>query len=71
MASPTPQEMVEAIDNAISTILSGGVVQEYAIEGRSLSRYSLAELRDMRKQYVGEIQAVGGNRTKVQFEEPA
>jgi hypothetical protein len=67
---PTAQEQVEAIDAAIATLLSGGVVQEYEINGRRLERYSLAELRDLRKMYMGEVQATGGNRTKVAFQEP-
>jgi hypothetical protein len=51
----TAQQQLELVDAAITTLLAGGAVQSYSIKGRSLSRYSLAELRQLQAELKIEI----------------
>lgn len=46
---------LDAVDAAIRTLISGGVVQEYRIGNRSLKRYDLAELQVLRSRLIAEV----------------
>lgn len=68
MSSPSQQEMLDNVNNAINAIAAGGAVQSYAINGRQLARYSLGELMKLRETLKSEIRAGSGkSRTYVQF----
>jgi hypothetical protein len=43
------------VETAIRTLAQGGMVQEYAIGGRSLKRYKMAELVQLRDELKNEI----------------
>ena len=55
------KELLQAVNDAITNILSGGAVQDYEIAGRKLRRYSLRELMDLRHQLNREIAAEQGS----------
>ena len=44
-----------AVEGAIRTQINGGIVQEYSIGNRSLRRYSLAELQELKKDLRAQI----------------
>lgn len=70
MSVPTTQEMLDNVNTAINAILTGGGVQSYSINGRSLTRYSLSELQklkiDLQKQLGAETNI---GRSYAQFED--
>ena len=43
------------VETAIRTLAEGGMVQEYTIGGRSLRRYKMAELLQLRSELQQEI----------------
>ena len=45
------QQDLEAIQSAIRTLVSGGVVKEYSIGGRSLKKYELSDLMTLESRY--------------------
>lgn len=49
------QKDLDAVDSAIRTIVSGGVVQEYTIGNRRLKKYDLAELQVLRSRLIAEV----------------
>ena len=55
---------VTAVETAINARISGGAVQSYSIGGRSLSYMSLAELRELRREMLIELNASTTTRTK-------
>jgi len=59
----TEEIQLQAVNNAITALLTGGAVQSYSIRGRSLSRYSLDELRSLRAELSAVVsrQNGGGN----------
>lgn len=68
MATPTTQEMLDAVRTAIHAILTGGAVQSYSISGRNIQKYSLKELRDLEKELKREINdAAGVGRNYAKF----
>lgn len=72
MATPTTQEMLDAVKTAIKSILDGGAVASYSIGGRNLQHYSLRELMDLQKELQAGLAAEKGKRrTYVQFERPS
>ena len=46
---------LEKVDAAIRTLASGGMVQEYSIGGRSLRRYKMTELLELRSTLQNEV----------------
>lgn len=63
--------MITKIDEAIEAILDGGAVSSYQIRGRSLARYSLSELRELRAEYSKiASSSQGGARNYVRFDDP-
>lgn len=66
----TKQEMLDAVETAIQALMSGGAVQEYTINGRSIKKFSLQELINWRATLKAEIAASTNTRTYVQFEDP-
>lgn len=46
---------LENVDAAIRTLSSGGMVQEYSIGGRSLRRYKMTELLELRSTLQNEV----------------
>ena len=46
---------LESVQSAIRTLVSGGVVKEYSIGGRSLKKYELGELRALETQLKYEL----------------
>lgn len=67
----TIDERIAALDAAIDTIIAGGAVREYEINGRSVNRYSLNELITLKKEYLKEKAAAqGGMRNYVDFQTP-
>jgi len=68
MTTPTKQEMLDNVDSAINSIMTGGAVQEYAFNGKNIKKYSLAELMNLKEQLKAEIRAESGSvRTYAQF----
>lgn len=51
----TTQELLDAVETAISARLSGGAVQSYSIGGRNLQYVSLKELYDIRDRLRAEV----------------
>lgn len=71
MTTPTNQEILDAVNTAIQAILTGGAVQSYNINGRNLTKYSLTELYNLRKELKKAIAAASGTgRNYAQFVEP-
>ena len=56
----TPQEIIDAIDDAIYAKMTGGAVRSYSIGERSLEHMSLSELRKCRQEYAGLLAADEG-----------
>jgi lipopolysaccharide/colanic/teichoic acid biosynthesis glycosyltransferase len=64
----TTQEMLNNVNTAINSLMTGGAVQEYTINGRSLKKYSLDELMKLKDQLKSELRAESGPvRTYVEF----
>ena len=62
---------IQAIDDAIDSIITGGAVREYEINGRSDARYKLSELIELRKDLLKQkAAAVGGVRNYTDFDSP-
>jgi hypothetical protein len=57
MAATAPREILNKIDETILALISGGAVGSYSIAGRSISRYSLTELRGLRDYYAAQADA--------------
>ncbi len=55
---------LEKVDPAIRTLASGGMVQEYSIGGRSLRRYKMTELLELRSTLQNEV-AMERRREKI------
>jgi hypothetical protein len=55
---------LEKVDAAIRTLSSGGMVQEYSIGGRSLRRYKMTELLELRSTLQNEV-AMERRREKI------
>lgn len=71
MATPTNQEMLDAVKEAIQARLTGGAVRTYSINGRDIEYYSLTELYDLKRKLERAISADNGNgRTFVEFVGP-
>ena len=70
--SVSAQTMLDNVETAINNILTGGAVHSYTIDGRSLQRMSLKELRDMRDQLKLEVARAetGGTTSLAEFKEP-
>lgn len=58
MAARTDAELLEDVVNAIHTILVGG--KSYQIDGRSLTRADLPELRSLRSELEMRINSAAG-----------
>ncbi len=71
MPAPTKQEMLEAVENAITARMTGGAVQSYSISGRNIQYYSLDELRRLRDQLRQEIAAGKSGTTYARFDNPS
>jgi len=64
----TKQEMLNNVDSAIDSLMTGGAVQEYTLNGRNIRKYSLTELMKLKEQLKSEIRAEAGSvRTYVKF----
>ena len=62
---------IQAIDDAIDSIITGGAVRENEINGRSVARYKLSELSELRKDLLKQkAAAVGGVRNYTDFDSP-
>jgi hypothetical protein len=61
MSAPTTQEMLDNVNTAINGILTGGGVQSYSINGRSLTKYSLGELQTLKKDLQAQLAAESGD----------
>ncbi len=62
------QAALDALNTAIDAIISGGAVQEYTINGRSVSKTPLPDLFKYRDQLTREIAVAAGNpRAFVKF----
>jgi hypothetical protein len=67
------QKLLGAVEAAIAAIAKGEMVQSYSIKGRSLSKYSLTELIQLRDRLKGEVARENArkqgrdNRTYIQF----
>lgn len=65
----TIEERIAALDAAIDTIIAGGAVREYEINGRSVNRYSLNELITLRKDLLKQkASSKGGARNLIDFD---
>lgn len=71
MAEPTVEDMLANVRTAINNLLTGGAVQSYSINGRSLQRYSLEDLLALEQQLAARKAAADGTaRTYSQFSRP-
>jgi hypothetical protein len=68
--SVSAQTMLDNIETAINAILTGGAVQNYSVNGRSLSHFSLAELYKLRNDFKIEINAAQRKRNYAGFKDP-
>ena len=66
----TKQEMLTAVNDAISARLSGGAVSSYSIGGRNLQYISLKELMDLRGVLQRELSDEKGTRNYASFVKP-
>ena len=71
MSSPSKQEMLENVENAINARVNGGAVQSYSIGGRNIQYIPLPELMKLRDQLRREIAISGGTTTYVTFGSPS
>lgn len=60
VAVPTLQEMLDNVNKAINSKLTGGAVQAYSISGRNIQHMTLTELRSLRKELQNEINNESG-----------
>ena len=68
-SDPTNAELLVAVRAAIYAMMTGGAVVSYSIGGRSLQRCSLAELRQMEREYQAKVDAASGETVNYgQFE---
>ena len=70
MSSPSKEEMLENVENAINARLTGGAVQSYSIGGRNIQYAPLSDLYKLRDQLRREIAGSGGTTTYVSFGNP-
>lgn len=68
--APTKQEMLDTLETAINTKMTGGMVRSYSIGGRNIQYESLSELLKMRKQLQNEISAGKSRTIYAKFENP-
>lgn len=70
--SVSAQTMLDNVETAINNILTGGAVASYSVNGRSLQRMTLKELRDLRDQLKTEVARgeTGGTTHLAEFLEP-
>lgn len=68
--APTKQEMLDNLDTAINTKMTGGAVQSYSIGGRNIQYISLSELLKLRDQLRREITAGKDTTTYAKFDNP-
>jgi hypothetical protein len=65
------ESQLNAVKQAISALITAKPVQSYSIRGRSLSYYSLAELRSLKSELEAEIalkaNGAGGRFAKIAF----
>lgn len=65
------QTLLDKVESAIESRLSGGAVQSYSIGGRNLQYITLEELRKLRDQLKREIASESGSgRTYAKFTNP-
>lgn len=68
MSVPTKQEMLDNVNTAINSIITGGAAQEYTLNGKNIKKYSLGELMNLKIQLKAEVRAESGPvRTYVKF----
>lgn len=70
MASPSKQEMLENVENAINARMTGGAVQSYSIGGRNLQYITLSELIKLRETLRQEIASGSSRTTYARFDNP-
>lgn len=71
VSSPSKQEMLENVENAINARMTGGAVQSYSIGGRNLQYISIGELMKLRDQLRKEIAGSKGSTTYAKFDNPS
>ncbi len=65
------QADINSVNDAIRGLISGGAIQGYSIAGRTVSKYSLADLQNLKKMYQDELRAAesrSGGRGQVRFD---
>jgi len=67
----TKQELLDKVNSAIDTRLSGGAVASYSIGGRNLQYVSLRELMDLRDKLQREVASEKGSRNFASFRRPS
>ncbi len=50
----TPEEMLEAVQNALFALISGGV-SSYSIAGRSFTKHNISELQRLESHYSAQV----------------
>ena len=63
MATPTKQQLLDKVNEAIDVRLTGGAVASYSIGGRNLQYISLRELMDLRDKLQREVNAESSTGT--------
>ena len=68
----TPQTRLQKVRDAIDALMDGGAVQSYEINGRQLSHYSLAQLMELERRLISQINSerVDNHANYVRFEDP-
>ena len=70
MTTPSTQEMLENVENAINARMTGGAVQSYSINGRNLQYVSLSELIQLRDRLRQEAASGNSRTTYARFNNP-
>ncbi len=71
MTAPSKQDMLDNVEIAINTRLTGGAVQSYSINGRNLQYISLSELKDLRNQLRREVAGTKDRTSYASFGNPS
>ena len=65
----TPQELLDAVNDAILAILTGGAVKSYGVGNRNLSRMSIKDLYNMRAKLEAQVSAATGSTNYAEFKD--
>ena len=71
MAVPSKQEILDQVNEAIFSRISGRVVASYSVAGMNLQYITLSELMELRGKMQGEISSARSTRNYAAFRRPS